>query len=378
LEDYDRPLILTLETLFVAADRSHELLSLTADVVIAHVTSNDVAMGELPALIARIHEGLAKASEDAPAAAEPQKPAVPIRSSIKPDHLVCLEDGRKMTMLKRYLMTHYRLTPDAYRAKWSLPATYPMVAPDYAARRRAIAQGNDFGRGRAKEAAAGVAALKPVKKATPVVQAAPAPAEKVAPVVEVAPKPAKKVARVVKAASAPAETAAPVAEGAPKAVKKATPAAKAAAAPAGKAAPVAEAAPTPATKAAPAKRKLLKPLFAVERAPAAEGGAAADEGRAQPLDILRMAITHKLCVTTTYNKRRVLLAPHIVFTRHDEPYLRAVTIELDDKRPKEAKLGTFKLVGLGPISLTGRSFEPFADYRASAPEYAGTTLVGLP
>ena len=345
MEDYDQPFIVPLETLFVAADRSLDLLSLTADVVIAHVASNDVAMGALPALIASIHEGLAKASQDAPAAVEPPKPAVPIRSSIKPDHLVCLEDGRKVTMLKRYLMTHYGLTPDAYRAKWSLPATYPMVSPNYAARRRVIAQGNDFGRGRAKEAAAQAA-----KKATPVVQAA--PVEAVAPVVAIAPEPVKKVTRVAKAAPAPAGTVAPVAK----------------------------AAPTLAAKAAPAKRKVLKPLFATERAPVAEGmaGPAADEGRAQPLDILRMAITHKLCVTTSYNKRRVLLAPHIVFTRHDEPYLRAVTVELDDKRPREAKLGTFKLVGLGPISLTGRSFEPFAEYRASAPEYAGTTLVGLP
>jgi hypothetical protein len=137
------------------------------------------------------------------------------------------------------------------------------------------------------------------------------------------------------------------------------------------------------TKAERPKRTLLRPLFAARDEPpvAAESdtAGAADEAdaRARPLDILRMAIAHRLCVTTTYNKRRVLLAPHIVFNRHDEPFLRAVTVELDDKPPREAKLGTFKLTGLGPLALTGRAFEPFGDFHADDAEYAGMTLVTL-
>jgi len=115
------------------------LLALTADIVAAHVGNNNVPVGDLPGLIQKVHDalsGLGTPSEPEPA---PLTPAVSVRSSVKPDYIVCLEDGKKLKMLKRHLMTHYQMTPDQYRAKWKLPADYPMVAPNYANQRKALA-----------------------------------------------------------------------------------------------------------------------------------------------------------------------------------------------------------------------------------------------
>ena len=128
------------------------LLSLTAEIVSAHVANNRVSVADLPALIVDVHAALAKLGQPAQSPeAEAQKPAVPIRSSIKPDYLVCLEDGKQLTMLKRYLMRTYGMTPADYRAKWKLPPDYPMVAPNYAEKRRALA--NSIGLGRKREPA---------------------------------------------------------------------------------------------------------------------------------------------------------------------------------------------------------------------------------
>lgn len=120
---------------------AHDLLALTADIVSAHVANNSVAFGDLPVLIANVHGALTslRTPPDADAAVE-LKPAVAIRSSVKPDYIVCLEDGKKLKMLKRHLMTHYALTPAAYREKWNLPTDYPMVAPNYAEQRRVLAK----------------------------------------------------------------------------------------------------------------------------------------------------------------------------------------------------------------------------------------------
>lgn len=116
-----------------------ELLSLTADIVSSHVSNNSVAVSDLPSLIGNVYASLAGLG--APSAVEQvkQEPAVSVRASVKPDYIVCLEDGKKLKMLKRHLMTSYGMTPDAYRAKWNLPADYPMVAPNYAERRRSLA-----------------------------------------------------------------------------------------------------------------------------------------------------------------------------------------------------------------------------------------------
>lgn len=133
------------------------LLSLTADIVSAHVANNRVGIGDLPALIQDVHSALAKLGQRGNLAeAEALKPAVPIRASIKPDYLVCLEDGKHLTMLKRYLMRTYGMTPADYRAKWKLPADYPMVAPNYAERRRVLA--NSIGLGRKRDTPAAPAA----------------------------------------------------------------------------------------------------------------------------------------------------------------------------------------------------------------------------
>jgi len=116
------------------------LISLTADIVVAHLSNNKVANSDIPQLISSVHAALHSINQPAvPEPEAPKEPAVPIRSSIKPDHLVCLEDGKKLRMLKRHLMVHYSMTPDDYRAKWGLPKDYPMVAPNYAERRRELA-----------------------------------------------------------------------------------------------------------------------------------------------------------------------------------------------------------------------------------------------
>ena len=121
------------------------LLTLTADIVAAHVSNNSVAVNDLPNLIQNVH-GALSAIAGSSAAAEPKpEPKVSIRSSIKPDYIVCLEDGKKLKMLKRHLMTHYNMTPDQYRQKWGLSADYPMVAPNYAEQRRKLAKAIGLG-----------------------------------------------------------------------------------------------------------------------------------------------------------------------------------------------------------------------------------------
>jgi predicted transcriptional regulator len=121
------------------------LLTLTADIVAAHVSNNSVAVNDLPTLIQNVHSALTGIA-GSNAAAEPKpEPKVSIRSSIKPDYIVCLEDGKKLKMLKRHLMTHYNMTPDQYRQKWGLSADYPMVAPNYAEQRRALAKSIGLG-----------------------------------------------------------------------------------------------------------------------------------------------------------------------------------------------------------------------------------------
>ena len=125
------------------------LLTLTADIVAAHVSNNSVAVNDLPNLINNVHGALIGLSgRSAPEVK--QEPKVPIRSSIKPDYIVCLEDGKRLKMLKRHLMTHYQMTPDQYRQKWGLNSDYPMVAPNYAEQRRMLAKAIGLGTKRRK------------------------------------------------------------------------------------------------------------------------------------------------------------------------------------------------------------------------------------
>jgi predicted transcriptional regulator len=117
-------------------------IELAAEVVSAFVSNNSVPAVELPALIGSVHQALnTLASGSAQQAAEePKAPAVPIKKSVQPDYIVCLEDGKRFKSLKRHLRTTYNLTPDQYRAKWGLPSNYPMVAPNYAAARSELAK----------------------------------------------------------------------------------------------------------------------------------------------------------------------------------------------------------------------------------------------
>ena len=124
---------------------SDPVLSLAVQIVSAHVAHNTVAVESLPALIQSVYSTLSTVGTAAP---EPEKlqPAVPIKKSVFPDHIVCLEDGKKLKMLKRHLKTTYDLTPEQYRERWGLPRDYPMVAPDYAEKRSALAKSIGLGR----------------------------------------------------------------------------------------------------------------------------------------------------------------------------------------------------------------------------------------
>ena len=133
----------------------NNLITLTADIVAAHLSNNMVPVAEVAGLIAQVHGALSGLGTPAAPAQEELKPAVPVRSSVKPDYIICLEDGKKLKMLKRHLMTHYQMTPDDYRKKWNLPGDYPMVAPAYAAQRRDLAMTIGLGQKRKGQGAKG-------------------------------------------------------------------------------------------------------------------------------------------------------------------------------------------------------------------------------
>ncbi len=139
-------------------DMKEMLITLTADIVTAHVANNNVEVADLTSLIQNVHGALAGLGTENAAEAQPE-PAVSLRSSVKPGHIVCLECGKKMQMLKRHLTTEHGLMIDEYRARFSLPADYPMVAPNYAEKRRELAKEIGLGRkpgqrrGRKKKAA---------------------------------------------------------------------------------------------------------------------------------------------------------------------------------------------------------------------------------
>ena len=130
-------------------NNSTEILKLTAEIVAAHVSNNTLSAVELPQLISQVHNSLSDTGK-ASSAQERPAPAVAVKKSVMPDYIVCLEDGKKLKMLKRHLKTSYDLTPEQYRERWGLPADYPMVAPNYAKRRSALAKEIGLGkRGRA-------------------------------------------------------------------------------------------------------------------------------------------------------------------------------------------------------------------------------------
>jgi MucR family transcriptional regulator, transcriptional regulator of exopolysaccharide biosynthesis len=131
-----------------AADTA-KFIGLTAEIVSAYVSNNTVASGDIPGLINQVHSALLRVSNSyANGSTEPLKPAVPVKRSINPDYIVCLEDGKKFKSLKRHLRTQYNMTPEQYREKWSLPHDYPMVAPNYAAARSHLAKQMGLGQQR--------------------------------------------------------------------------------------------------------------------------------------------------------------------------------------------------------------------------------------
>jgi len=117
-----------------------DILSLTTEIVAAHVSNNNVAMADIPTLIEDVYKSLSTMGGETPQKSERPQPAVPIKKSVTPDFLICLEDGKKLKMLKRHLKTAYNMTPEEYRERWNLPADYPMVAPNYAKQRSKLAK----------------------------------------------------------------------------------------------------------------------------------------------------------------------------------------------------------------------------------------------
>ncbi len=148
----------------MALGPKENLITLTADIVSAHVENNQVALGEVQGMIAKIYSALASLGSPAAEPVVVQEPAVSIRSSVKPDYIVCLEDGKKLKMLKRHLSTRYGMSPADYRAKWKLPADYPMVAPNYAEQRRSLAHKIGLGRKASAPAAPDPAPVEPNKR----------------------------------------------------------------------------------------------------------------------------------------------------------------------------------------------------------------------
>ncbi|MET3524531.1 MucR family transcriptional regulator [Mesorhizobium abyssinicae] len=133
---------------FVLSDETINLIELTADIVSAYVSKNPVPVASLPELISSVNSSLSKIGQPTELEKPAQAPAVNPKRSVFPDYIVCLEDGKKFKSLKRHLGVHYGLTPDEYRKKWGLPADYPMVAPNYAATRSALAKTMGLGRKR--------------------------------------------------------------------------------------------------------------------------------------------------------------------------------------------------------------------------------------
>jgi MucR family transcriptional regulator, transcriptional regulator of exopolysaccharide biosynthesis len=128
---------------------SSNFIGLTANIVSAYVSNNSVAAADIPALINQVHAALLRVTTGhGDSSSEPLKPAVPVKKSITPDYIVCLEDGKKFKSLKRHLRTQYNMTPEQYRDKWGLAADYPMVAPNYAAARSQLAKQMGLGQQR--------------------------------------------------------------------------------------------------------------------------------------------------------------------------------------------------------------------------------------
>ncbi len=130
----------------VAKSEQGEVLRMAVDIVSAYVANNTVPAGQVPEVIKMVYNSLTTLDGGAEATAEPAKPAISVRRSITPEYIVCLEDGKKLKMLKRHLRAAYDMSPEEYRAKWGLPADYPMVAPNYAAQRSAFAKKIGLGR----------------------------------------------------------------------------------------------------------------------------------------------------------------------------------------------------------------------------------------
>jgi predicted transcriptional regulator len=141
-----------------------ETLSLATDIVSAFVSNNSLSPDKLPGLLQEVHDALRVLGSGGTASAGNQAPAVPISKSVTPEHVICLEDGKKLKMLKRYLRTHYSMSPEEYRRKWNLPADYPMVAPNYAKRRSQFAKASGLGRIAGTKAPAKKAAKKSTKR----------------------------------------------------------------------------------------------------------------------------------------------------------------------------------------------------------------------
>jgi len=134
-------------------DDKSELIEMTADIVSAYVGNNSVSVTDIPALIQSVHRALTGvAGGPEPVETAPKEPAVPLKRSITPDFLICLEDGRRFKSLKRHLRTKYNMSPEEYRAKWSLAKDYPMVAPNYAKARSELAKQMGLGQGGRKPA----------------------------------------------------------------------------------------------------------------------------------------------------------------------------------------------------------------------------------
>lgn len=276
------------------------LIALTSDIVAAHVSHNPMPVDQLPALIERIYQALAGLGGASVADEAPLKPAVPVRASVKPDHVTCLECGKKMSMLKRHLRVDHGLSPDEYRQRWGLASDHPLVAPNYAERRSVLARQTGLGRGKVDRS----------KEPEPKVKE---------------PEGRQKREKLVLWRK---------------------------------------------------REETVSPSRSASNDHEAAVQATSDPEPSSEKTLIE-AIARLRIVTAKYNGSKMSLAPHQLFSRHDELFVSAFNAGKNWRSDEERRLGYFKVSGLSNIALMKDTFVPLPTFDGSLPREGDEQLFAV-